>query len=122
VVTPGGAPLDTGQDLELRCVECSLPFVFGVGEQQWFADRGYERPKRCLPCRRMRTATIAAETADVVFTDRTLCCCSCHRPFVFTEQQQRYNHTMGAADPMRCQPCRAARRAKRSLGASEPAQ
>ena len=42
-------------DKELTCVECGGPFIFTVGEQEFFSSRGYTNdPKRCSPCRSAR--------------------------------------------------------------------
>ena len=42
-------------DKELTCVECGAPFLFTVGEQEFFASRGYTNdPKRCSACRSAR--------------------------------------------------------------------
>ena len=42
-------------DKELTCVECGAPFIFTVGEQEFFASRGYTNdPKRCSACRSAR--------------------------------------------------------------------
>ncbi len=42
-------------DKELTCVECGGPFIFTVGEQEFFSSRGYTNdPKRCSPCRGAR--------------------------------------------------------------------
>ena len=42
-------------DKQLICVECSGPFTFTVGEQEFFASRGYSNdPKRCPECRSAR--------------------------------------------------------------------
>jgi hypothetical protein len=44
-------------DVELRCKDCRCPFWFSVGEQQFFAERGYTHtPVRCRDCRRSRRA------------------------------------------------------------------
>ncbi|QUV83942.1 MULTISPECIES: zinc-ribbon domain containing protein [Chloracidobacterium] len=40
------------EDIHLNCVECGAPFVFTVGEQQFFSDKGLKNPpKRCKPCK-----------------------------------------------------------------------
>ena len=39
------------QDRVLICVECGQSFVFTVGEQQFYAERGLVEPKRCQACR-----------------------------------------------------------------------
>ena len=42
-------------DKELTCVECGASFFFTVGEQEFFASRGYTNdPKRCPACRSAR--------------------------------------------------------------------
>ena len=42
-------------DRNLTCVECGAPFVFTIGEQEFFASRGYtNEPKRCPDCRAAR--------------------------------------------------------------------
>jgi hypothetical protein len=35
----------------LVCVECGAEFVFIAGEQRFFADKGFDEPKRCKPCK-----------------------------------------------------------------------
>lgn len=35
----------------LICVECEEEFIFTIGAQEYFAERGYnEEPKRCKHC------------------------------------------------------------------------
>ena len=35
----------------LICVECGEEFIFTIGAQEYFAERGYnEEPKRCKHC------------------------------------------------------------------------
>jgi CxxC-x17-CxxC domain-containing protein len=42
-------------DKTLICADCGGEFVFTVGEQEFFASRGYvNEPKRCQSCRSMR--------------------------------------------------------------------
>ena len=42
-------------DRNLTCVECGSSFVFTIGEQEFFASRGYtNEPKRCPDCRSAR--------------------------------------------------------------------
>lgn len=43
------------QDEAITCSDCSQEFMFTVGEQQFYAERGFEHPpKRCKPCRATR--------------------------------------------------------------------
>lgn len=45
------------QDRELNCADCSKPFTFTAGEQEFYARKGFrETPKRCKPCRDNRKA------------------------------------------------------------------
>jgi hypothetical protein len=38
------------QDQILTCRECRQTFVFSLGEQKFFADKGFQPPKRCDAC------------------------------------------------------------------------
>ena len=38
-------------DLREVCRDCKKPYVISVGEQQWFARRGWQSPKSCKDCR-----------------------------------------------------------------------
>jgi NAD-dependent SIR2 family protein deacetylase len=44
---------------ELACVECDKTFIFQVGEQEFFLKKGYDDPKRCPYCRRLRKQSLA---------------------------------------------------------------
>ncbi len=41
-------------DRKLVCVDCGDEFDFTEGEQQFFADKGFDAPKRCKPCRQAK--------------------------------------------------------------------
>ncbi len=42
-------------DRELQCVDCGGTFTFTVGEQEFFATKGFTNdPKRCPDCRSAR--------------------------------------------------------------------
>jgi CxxC-x17-CxxC domain-containing protein len=44
-------------DETLNCVDCSSPFTFSSGEQQFFASKGFQnKPNRCPDCRSARKA------------------------------------------------------------------
>lgn len=36
------------------CLECREDFIFDVGEQEFFQEKGFVEPKRCPNCRRKR--------------------------------------------------------------------
>jgi CxxC-x17-CxxC domain-containing protein len=43
------------QDRELTCQDCSQPFTFTAGEQEFYSRKGFQDdPKRCKPCRDAR--------------------------------------------------------------------
>ena len=57
------------EDKVLVCLDCGKEFVFTVGEQEFYKEKGFENePKRCKACRdarkaqrRQRTEGTAAE-------------------------------------------------------------
>ena len=43
------------QDKSIQCADCSATFTFTVGEQEFFATRGFtNEPKRCPSCRQAK--------------------------------------------------------------------
>jgi CxxC-x17-CxxC domain-containing protein len=45
------------QDTELTCADCGNQFVFSSTDQEFYASRGYQNPKRCPTCREQRKTT-----------------------------------------------------------------
>ena len=46
------------QDITLKCKECGADFVFTAGEQEFYAEKGFQnQPQRCKSCRDARKAT-----------------------------------------------------------------
>jgi CxxC-x17-CxxC domain-containing protein len=41
-------------DKDITCGDCGLTFVFTEREQEFFASKGFQDPKRCPDCRRAR--------------------------------------------------------------------
>jgi CxxC-x17-CxxC domain-containing protein len=41
-------------DRELNCTSCGRTFLFTASEQEWFAQRGFQEPRRCKSCRSAR--------------------------------------------------------------------
>lgn len=57
-------------DIEITCVDCGKLFVWTVGEQVFFRDKGLKNPpKRCKPCKKAKTerleAMLAAQAAGI---------------------------------------------------------
>ena len=45
------------QDKTLKCKDCGAEFVFTVGEQKFYAEKGFtNEPARCPECRAKRKA------------------------------------------------------------------
>lgn len=45
----------TYEDMTLTCKDCGAEFAFTAGEQQFYAEKGFEnQPVRCPDCRRAR--------------------------------------------------------------------
>lgn len=43
------------EDKKIICKDCGKEFVFTVGEQEFFKEKGFENdPVRCPECRRIR--------------------------------------------------------------------
>ena len=43
------------EDKTLVCVECGEEFIFSAGDQEFYAERGFQNePKRCKACRDAR--------------------------------------------------------------------
>ncbi len=43
------------EDKTLTCNECGVEFIFTSGEQEFYAEKGFENePSRCQPCRSNR--------------------------------------------------------------------
>jgi hypothetical protein len=43
------------EDKSLKCKECGDPFVFTIGEQDFYSQKGFtNEPVRCPACRRTR--------------------------------------------------------------------
>ena len=68
------------EDKTLVCKECGNEFVFTAGEQEFYAEHGFQNePQRCKSCRDARCANCGGE-AKVPFepkTDRPVYCSDC---------------------------------------------
>ena len=60
------------QDKTLVCKDCGKEFVFTAGEQEFYAEKGFQNePVRCKDCRSSRKTTRSSdrEMFDAVFTE-----------------------------------------------------
>ena len=45
------------EDKTIVCKDCGKEFVFTVGEQEFYKEKGFDNePKRCLACKRAKKA------------------------------------------------------------------
>ena len=88
------------QDETLKCRDCGNEFVFTAGEQEFYAQRGFEnKPSRCKECRTAKKN--AQKSAREMFSAVCVeCGKECQVPFKPTEGK-----------PVYCSECFAARRA-----------
>lgn len=46
------------QDITLKCKDCGNDFVFTAGEQEFYAEKGFQnQPQRCKECRDKRKSS-----------------------------------------------------------------
>ncbi|MBA2621076.1 MAG: zinc-ribbon domain containing protein [Acidobacteria bacterium] len=51
------------EDIEIVCIDCGNPFVWTIGEQSFFRDKGLQNPpKRCKDCKNAKNERLAAIT------------------------------------------------------------
>ena len=88
------------EDKTLVCKDCGAEFVFTAGEQEFYAEKGFQNePTRCKACRQARKASRAScarQMFDAV-------CAECGKPtqVPFEPKEDR---------PVYCSECFAARR------------
>ena len=78
------------EDKKLICKDCGNEFVFTAGEQEFYAEKGFQNePQRCKPCRdaRKNAARGAKTFYDAVCAD---CGAECKVPFKPTEDRPVY--------------------------------
>ena len=53
------------QDKTLTCKECGKEFIFTAGEQEFYAEKGFENePARCRDCRDKRRRSQPVQTSQ----------------------------------------------------------
>ncbi|HTX56198.1 MAG TPA: zinc-ribbon domain containing protein [Candidatus Acidoferrales bacterium] len=72
------------RDETLSCIDCGRPFAFTVGEQEFFAMKGFaNKPNRCPDCRAARKAMRPQSTGNTGHSRREMfavTCSQCGRP------------------------------------------
>ena len=68
------------QDKTLVCRDCGAEFVFTAGEQEFYAEKGFQNePTRCKACRQARKASRGKPTTVpfIPKSDRPIYCSEC---------------------------------------------
>ena len=66
------------EDKTLVCKDCGAEFVFTAGEQEFYAEKGFQNePTRCKACRQARKASRAAGAPRQMFD---AICAECGKP------------------------------------------
>ena len=89
------------EDKTLVCKDCGAEFVFTAGEQEFYAEKGFQNePTRCKACRQARKASRAAGAPRQMYD---AVCAECGKPtqVPFEPKEDR---------PVYCSECFAARR------------
>ena len=67
------------QEEKLICDDCGCEFVFTIGEQEFYAEKGLvNKPKRCTECRKKRRQKTRKKLYDVTCSR---CGCQTKVPF-----------------------------------------
>ncbi len=72
------------QDRPIACIDCGEEFIWTVGEQVFFHDKGLKNePKRCKPCKQAKNNRLAAISAAQSSgmkqrIEVTVTCARCH--------------------------------------------
>ena len=91
------------EDKTLVCKDCGAEFVFTAGEQEFYAEKGFQNePTRCKACRMARKATRPATGAPTREMHAAVCAeCGKATQVPFLPREDR---------PVYCSECFAARR------------
>lgn len=78
------------EDKTLTCKECGQPFVFTAGEQEFYAEKGFENePQRCKACRDARKNATRA-TREMFDATCANCGKECKVPFKPRDERPVY--------------------------------
>ena len=90
------------EDKTLVCKDCGAEFVFSAGEQEFYAEKGFQHePTRCRACRQARKAARPAAGAAREMHDAVCAQCGKATQVPFLPREDR---------PVYCSECFAARR------------
>ncbi|MFI3142119.1 MAG: zinc-ribbon domain containing protein [Clostridia bacterium] len=74
------------QDKTITCKECGTDFIFSAGEQEFYAERGFQNePQRCKECRWARNKNNARPEREMFIATCASCGQDAKVPFKPTE-------------------------------------
>lgn len=68
-------------DKLINCCDCSAEFVFTLREQDFYASKQLNDPKRCRPCREKKKGTFGKTPRDLHPAICSQCAMNCEVPF-----------------------------------------
>ncbi len=68
-------------DIELQCRDCSTPFTFTDGEQEFYASKNLSNPQRCKACRAAKKANGGKAPMQLHDAVCSTCGNTCQVPF-----------------------------------------
>lgn len=78
------------QDKTLICKDCGAEFVFTAGEQQFYAEKGFENePQRCKACRMARKNNAGATKPQREMFTATCASCGAEARVPFRPREDR---------------------------------
>ena len=93
------------QDITLKCKDCGKEFVFTAGEQEFYAEKGFQnQPQRCRDCRNAKKNGGAPVKPQRELFDAV--CAECGKPAKIPFQPTNDR-------PVYCSDCFAARKASK---------
>jgi len=101
------------QDKRIKCVNCGREFVFTVGQQLYFREKGFtNEPKRCKDCKIKQMPEFSSPRPSSKRADTPAICSACGKettvPFVPTQGR-----------PVLCRDCFQERRLAGSTGRAQ---
>ena len=93
------------QDITLKCKDCGKEFVFSAGEQEFYAEKGFQnQPQRCRDCRAAKKGNPPVARPQRELFDAI--CAECGKPAKIPFQPTNDR-------PVYCSDCFAARKASK---------
>lgn len=75
------------------CIDCGNEFIIAPAEQNYYNEKGFDLPKRCLECRQLRKGTTKIKCVD------------CGKEVEIPNSRIRYFQLHGLHTPKRCDAC-----------------